>query len=100
VKNYNKTKPIRFEEFQPEIDWWGSEAKGFKTRVENEQAWNVSIDDIKARNYNLDIKNPHVGEQISHDPEELLKVYSKQQKEISSLRDQLKNILAEALNGK
>jgi type I restriction enzyme M protein len=100
VKNYNKTKPIRFEEFQPEIDWWGNEAKGFKTRVETEQAWKVSIDEIKARNYNLDIKNPHVGEQISHDPEELLKVYSKQQKEISSLRDQLKNILAEALNGK
>jgi type I restriction enzyme M protein len=100
VKNYNKTKPIRFEEFQPEIDWWGNEAKGFKTRVETEQAWKVSIDEIKARNYNLDIKNPHVGEQISHDPEELLKVYSRQQKEISSLRDQLKNILAEALNGK
>ena len=23
VKNYNKTKPMRFEEFQAEIDWWG-----------------------------------------------------------------------------
>ncbi|MCK7477674.1 MAG: SAM-dependent methyltransferase [Candidatus Moduliflexus flocculans] len=35
VKSYNKTKPIRFEEFQPEIDWWGKiESDGFKTRVE------------------------------------------------------------------
>jgi len=33
----------------------------------------VSIDDIKARNYNLDIKNPHVSESINHDPAELLK---------------------------
>lgn len=98
VKSYNKTKPIRFEEFQPEIDWWGKESDGFKKRVENEQAWKVSIDDIKARNYNLDIKNPHIGEQINHDPEVLLKKYAKQQQDISKLRDQLKGILAKALN--
>lgn len=98
VKSYNKTKPIRFEEFKPEIDWWGKESDGFKTRVETEQAWKVSIEDIKARNYNLDIKNPHVGEQINHDPEVLLQKYAKQQQDISKLRDQLKTILAEALN--
>ncbi len=98
VKSYNKTKPIRFEEFQPEIDWWGNEADGFAARVETEQAWKVSIDDIKARNYNLDIKNPHVAEQISHDPDELLRQYTAQQKEISSIREQLKSILADALN--
>jgi type I restriction enzyme M protein len=67
--------------------------------VENEQAWKVSIEDIKTRDYNLDIKNPHVGEQVSHDPDELLKIYSKQQKKITNLRDQLKTILAKALNG-
>lgn len=97
VKSYNKTKPMRFEEFQAEIDWWGDESDEFKARVENEQAWKVSIDDIKASNYNLDIKNPHVGELINHDPEELLKKYSKQQNEIASLRDQLKGILSDAL---
>lgn len=97
VKSYNKTKPMRFEEFQPEIDWWGTEADGFAARVENEQAWKVSVDDIKARNYNLDIKNPHVGDQVSHDPDELLRKYEQQQKSIGSLRDQLKAILTEAL---
>ena len=98
VKSYNKTKPMQFEEFQPEIDWWGDEADGFSARVETEQAWKVAADEIKARNYNLDLKNPHVGEQVNHDPEKLLKKYNKQQEEISSLRDQLKNILAEALS--
>jgi type I restriction enzyme M protein len=98
VKSYNKTRPMRFEEFQPEIDWWGDEADGFGARVETEQAWKVSIDEIKSRNYNLDIKNPHVGEQSTHDPDELLAKYAKQQEEISALRDQLKSILAEALN--
>ena len=99
VKSYNKTKPMRFEEFQAEIDWWGSEEDDFAARVETEQAWKVSIDEIKARNYNLDIKNPHVAEQVSHDPHELLKKYAEQQQEIRRLRDQLKTILAEALNG-
>jgi type I restriction enzyme M protein len=100
AKSYNKTKPMRFEEFQPEIDWWGDESNGFAARVENEFAWNVSLDGIKARNYNLDIKNPHVGEQISHDPNDLLRKYTQQQEEISSLRNKLKAILSEALNGK
>jgi type I restriction enzyme M protein len=93
VVSYNKTKPMRFEEFQPEIDWWGSEADGFAARVETEQAWQVSIDEIKARNYNLDIKNPHVAEQSSHDPDELLKKYAKQQAEVAAIREALKKEL-------
>jgi type I restriction enzyme M protein len=97
VVNYNKTKPMRFEEFETEIKWWGTEEDGFAARVENEQAWKISVKDIIDRNYNLDIKNPHVGEQISHDPDELLAKYQNEQQEISSLRNQLKAILAEAL---
>lgn len=99
VTSYNKTKPMRFEEFQTEIDWWGDEADGFAKRVETEQAWKVSIEDIKARNYNLDIKNPHIGDQVSHDPEELLAEYQQQQQEIHKLREQLKTILSDALVG-
>jgi len=97
VKNYSKTKPMKFEEFAVEQAWWGDEADGFAARVENEQAWMVSIDDIIARNFNLDIKNPHVGEQISHDPDELLARCATEQAEIQQLRDQLKGILATAL---
>ncbi|MCR4029820.1 MULTISPECIES: type I restriction-modification system subunit M [Flavobacterium] len=98
VVNYNKTKPMRFEEFQTEIDWWGNEEDGFKTRVQNQQAWKISANEIIERNYNLDIKNPHIDEQITHDPNELISLYNKEQVEISSLRNQLKVILAEALN--
>ncbi|MCE9957157.1 N-6 DNA methylase [Aeromonas rivipollensis] len=97
VKNYSKTKPMKFEEFETEIAWWGDEADGFAARVETEQAWKVSIDTIIERNFNLDIKNPHVGEQVSHDPEELLERYAKEQGEIQTLRDKLKAILGEAL---
>ncbi len=51
-KTYNKTKPIRIEEFDLEKAWW-------ENREENQYAWRVSIDEIKGRNYNLDIKNPN-----------------------------------------
>lgn len=98
-KSYSKTKPMRFEEFEPEIAWWGSESDGFASREENEFAWKVSLEDIQVRSYNLDIKNPHQGEQVSHDPDELLQQYAEQQRDIQKLRDQLKGILAEALAG-
>ncbi|MGX9457002.1 N-6 DNA methylase [Photobacterium damselae subsp. damselae] len=97
VKNYSKTKPMKFEEFQQEIDWWGNEADGFAARVENEHAWKVSIEEIIERNFNLDIKNPHQEEVITHDPQELLVSYQQQQQEIAKLRNQLKNILGDAL---
>jgi type I restriction enzyme M protein len=98
VTSYNKTKPMRFEEFKIECDWWGDEQDGFATRVVTTQAWQVSIDDIIASNFNLDIKNPHVGEQISHDPQELLSQYAEQQQDIQQLREQLKGILSAALS--
>lgn len=97
VKAYNKTKPMKIEEFEALAQWWGSEADNFKTRVETTQAWKVSLADLQARNYNLDSKNPHVGEQINHDPEVLLAQFNTMQQDISQLRNQLKTILAEAL---
>lgn len=99
VKSYNKTKPMKIEEFATETAWWGDEADGFKHRVETEQAWQVSIDDIKARNYNLDCKNPHIGELEVHDPELLLAQYQAMQEDMASLRNQLKGILTLALRG-
>jgi len=100
VKAYNKTKPMKVEEFSQLEKWWGKEKDGFKKRVESEQAWQLSIDDIKARNYNLDCKNPHIGELEIHDPEILLAQYDTMQNDIAALREQLKNILGAALASK
>ncbi len=99
MKSYNKTKPMRFEEFATEIAWWGDEADGFKARKQTEQAWQVPVADIVARNYNLDIKNPHIGEQISHDPDELLAQYQRLMNEVAEIRDALKQQLMAALGG-
>ena len=98
VKSYNKTKPMHFEEFETEINWWGSESDGFAARVQTEQAWRMSVADIVARNYSLDIKNPHSGKQISHDLDALLERYQQQQSATADLLKQLRNILQEALH--
>jgi type I restriction enzyme M protein len=95
---------MKLEHFNACADWWGegntiAEKAQRNNRQQNEYAWKVSISEIVERNYNLDIKNPHVGETVSHDPDELLADYAKQQAEIQQLRDQLKGILAEALEG-
>tara|TARA_B100000242_G_scaffold184319_1_gene132454 strand:- start:740 stop:2200 length:1461 start_codon:yes stop_codon:yes gene_type:complete len=98
VKSYNKTKPINFKEFQPIQDWWGSEKDDFQSRVETNQAWKVSIEEIISRDYNLDISNPYIGEKINHDPNELLSQYKEQELQIQKLRNDLKDILEEALS--
>jgi type I restriction enzyme M protein len=105
VKAFNKTKPMKLDDFSVCLDWWGegnsiTEKAARIGRKETEQAWQVSIDEIIERNYNLDIKNPHVEEVISHDPEVLLSNYANQQADIQDLRNQLKAILANALEGK
>ena len=89
---------MRFEEFETDIAWWGSEEDGFAIRVETEHAWQVSFEEIKARGYNLDIKNPNTPEAETHDPEELLARYQSQQEDIQNLQDQLSATLSSALS--
>ncbi|MCB9474920.1 MAG: SAM-dependent DNA methyltransferase [Candidatus Delongbacteria bacterium] len=98
AKSYNKGKPIRIEEFEAERAWWGKESKGFKSRVENEQAWRVSFDTIKAGNFNLDLKNPHSPDTGPGDVDHLLPEYEKLLARIAETRGQLKTLLMEALN--
>ena len=49
-KNYTKTNKL--DEFEAEKAWWNA-------RKETDCAWKVSIDEVKARGYNLDFKNPN-----------------------------------------
>lgn len=89
-KSYSKTKPMRIEEFDAEKAWW-------RNRVENEHAWRVSVADLQARNYNLDLKNPHDAGTESHDPAVLLHELAGLDAEIATLKARLKDALAGAL---
>jgi type I restriction enzyme M protein len=89
------TKPIRLEHFQGCIDWWGGQER--KGREETPLAWKVSAEEVKARGYNLDIKNPHAVVDNHGDPETLLADLARAEAETATYRGQLKAILAEAL---
>ena len=94
-KAYSMTKPIRVEHFADCAEWWGG-AKRVE-RVETERAWKVTADEVKARGYNLDIKNPHTVADDHGDPATLLAALHAAELTTTRLRDQLKAILAEAL---
>jgi type I restriction enzyme M protein len=64
-KNYTKTLPIQYEEFEPCQAWWGK-------RSENERAWKVSATDLLAANCNLDRKNPSGATDFEHMPPQML----------------------------
>ena len=91
AKSYNKTKPIRIEEFAPERAWWHK-------RVENEFAWRVDIETIRAGGFNLDMKNPHNSDTGPGDVEQLLPEYEKLLAQIAETRAKLKGELYQALN--
>jgi len=96
-KSYSKTKPIRIEEFDVEKAWWGKESDSFKSRVENEFAWKVSAGTFKANKYNLDRKNPHAPDAVTHDPDVLLREHERLQSEAQQIRDRLKAMVGDAM---
>lgn len=89
------TKPIKADHLGDCVAWWGGNDR--QGRVEGPRAWKVSADEIKARGYNLDIKNPHTVEEELGDPEELLIKLQAADAEVVRLREKLKSVLAEAL---
>jgi type I restriction enzyme M protein len=90
AKSYNKTKPIRIEEFEAEKAWWIN-------RVESKTAWRVSFDEIAANNFNLDIKNPNSPDEDHGDFDELLAEHELTMRGLAETRDTLKNELMRAL---
>lgn len=90
AKSYNKGKPIRIEDFEPERAWWNH-------REENKQAWRVPIEQIKDSNYNLDLKNPHISNTGPGDLDQLLPEYEKLLAQIAQTRAALKSELHQAL---
>lgn len=91
-KSYSKTKPMGLGEFDPERSWWNE-------RASNQQAWRVSIEDIIASGYNLDIKNPTNVDAGHEDPDVLLIRYHEAANAVVAAQEALKGSLVQALGG-
>ncbi len=94
-KAYSMTKPIRVEHLAACAAWWGGAKR--TGREEGDRAWKVGAEEIKARGYNLDIKNPHTEGEEYGDPEMLLSELKSAEANVAAVRDRLKEVLAEAL---
>ncbi|WP_375580589.1 N-6 DNA methylase [Marivirga tractuosa] len=93
VKSYNKGKPINIKEFDLEKEWWENrEDEKF-----SQYAWKVSADEIKNRNFNLDIKNPHQVSDNLASPEEILKQYQVSTQKLSDVQEEIMKVLTKAL---
>ena len=87
AKAYNKTKPIRIEEFDGIKAWWNN-------REESEVCWKVSIDTIIERGYDLDIKNPNkVVEEVELNIHKILGALKTENSKVSSIIQELENDL-------
>lgn len=89
-KSYNKTRPIRIEEFDTEKAWWTD-------RQETTQAWCVDVERIRANNYNLDISNPNAEADSHRPPQHLLAEYQAAREALTRTQNALRDALAEAL---
>ncbi len=89
-RSYSKTKPMRIAEFDAEKAWWSD-------RQESRQAWKVTLEQVKAKGYNLDIGNPNAPELTHEDPETLLARFQQERAAAAELRGQLRDVLAAAL---
>lgn len=94
-KAYSMTKPIRVEHLDDCVKWWGGETR--QNRVETPRAWKVEVADVRARGFNLDIKNPNAVADDHGNPAEWLLALRAAEGEAAEVRDQLKAALAEAL---
>lgn len=90
-KNYTKTAPLQFDEFKPLIEWWSK-------REENERAWKVPADEIRAAGFNLDRKNPNARQDIAHlPPEELVASILDKERQIIEIMHRVQAMLREGV---
>jgi type I restriction enzyme M protein len=97
AKSYNKGKPIHIKEFDVEKAWWNNREEKSEADRFSKYAWKVSIEEIKKRGYNLDIKNPHQEADTLETPEVILEKFRTTEQKISSIQDEIINVLTEAL---
>ncbi len=86
-KNYTKTHPLQFEEFADCMKWWNK-------REQDDQAWEVSAQDLLDANCNLDRKNPRAKVDFEHlPPDQLADDILKKELRIAELMQEIKTAL-------
>lgn len=86
-KNFSKTKPMELKHFDPAIEWWNRReainVEGF------DKAKKYTVEEIAARNYNVDLCGyPHEEEEILP-PKELIQQYQEKRASLNADIDRI-----------
>jgi type I restriction enzyme M protein len=88
-KKYSKTAPMQYEEFADCMAWWSE-------RKEGAQAWKTTADEIAARGWSLDLKNPNAKQGLEHaDPKELVASMRMREGEVLRLLGEIEKLVGE-----
>ena len=89
---HTKSKPLKYSEFPPLIQWWDN-------RISNKYAWKVNVKDIikydedKRLLVNLDIKNPNKKDPLEHiPPKKLITEIIETERSINQIINEIKNL--------
>jgi len=93
-RQYSKTQPLRFEEFENCLAWWSR-------REENDRAWKVKASDVSKYDsegnllsVNLDIKNPRAKDAYEHAaPKKLVEDIVAKESRILEIMKEIKSTL-------
>lgn len=94
MQAYGKTRPFPADGLKDCKEWWGADPS---KREETERAWRVPVEDIVARGYNLDFKNPNAQEEEVPDPETLLAQFTEDRRATIEARRSLRETLGSAI---
>lgn len=91
---YTKSNPLRYNEFEPLLDWWND-------RIENEHSWKVNVNDVLEYNdegniiaVNLDVKNPTKENLIRYEhPEKLINDILKNENNVMEVMNEINDLL-------
>jgi type I restriction enzyme M protein len=92
VKAYNKTRPIRTDEFDEIREWWHN-------RSENDHAWRVSRSELRDRGYDLNIHHPARRTADTVSASSLLADFRRSEKAIDEASGDLGKLLRESTVG-
>lgn len=86
-KNYTKTRPLQYDEFDGLLTWW-------KKREVSTRAWKIPAKEIRKNGCNLDYKNPTAKEDIAHlPPEQLVASILKKEQKIIEILEKVQKLL-------
>ena len=94
-KNFSKTKPMKFEHFAPVVEWWNDRREIVEDGFD--KAKRYSVEELAAKNYNLDLCGYPREEETILPPDQLIRQYKEERARLTADIDrvlaQISNLL-------